>query len=93
MSLYVVMNATFKIYAKHSKSKGMQEKNQTWVFGADRKLHSSGSLPNNDPRDGIFYPVHSQFKILCPKSHKTVYLFIKKIDISPKNRHRETESV
>ena len=62
----VVKNATFKI--KHSKWKGMQEKkkNQTWVFGADRKFRPSGSLfcitrqslvmPNNDPRDGIFYP-------------------------------------
>ena len=35
------MNATFKI--KHSDSKGMQEK-ETWVFGADRKFHPSGSL-------------------------------------------------
>ena len=47
-SLCVVMNATFKI--KHSKSKGMQEKESNMC------VRQSLVMSNSDPRDGIFNP-------------------------------------
>ena len=62
----------FKI--KHSKSKVLQEKNQTWVFGADRKLLPSRSLfcitrqsllmPNSNPRDEFSIRTSHPCKIL-----------------------------
>ena len=64
MSLRVVINVFYKL--KHSKSKGMQEKESNMSVRCGKKIPSLASLfgitlqslvmPNSDPRDGIFYP-------------------------------------
>ena len=66
------MNATFKI--KHSKSKGMQEKESNMSVRCTKKIPSLGItvcitrqslvIPNSDPQDGIFYLTSHPCKIL-----------------------------
>ena len=68
MSLCVVRNATFQI--KHSKSKGMQEKESNIVFGADRKFRPSGSILHHEARNFLSAPhTHVRFLIMVIASH------------------------